>query len=808
MNPLNEDGFEGYSVLDDEKKAKKRRRRVEPPTETDDASSLPDTGSNFYAALQQTCSSPRLLIRRVPTSFVDVDDYRKVFSGLVLEECKAEIAEALGDEGPTPLEVFCEHYEYATNRGAGQLRLRVALLAFDSPDERERVKASLAKRNGLSGVERDALSTLRQSVARKTTKATAVGAGDVLGFRDACNRPVTCVATSHARQKVVSTDLERNGLDAHVLVDVLELDLSALTSFTSNKTAKRGVVKLTNVLTQKREFESMYSPKISAQLMKHVLSGSPSKQTAKGFFECESKAFRTKFDSKFNVSQKKAIRRAAQTEVGVTLVQGPAGTGKTSTIVGLLNLLHLEAYFGWNHRHLPDETDLTTKRKKVNSSTHRKTKLPKALLTASIRGRANAGARTPHFVVTAPSNTAVDNALLSVLKRGFFDSNGQRYDPIVLRVGGGSNAVSSKLDAEDRSLLDKVSLNAQIDVYVDATRSSHESRKKKLEERIRERRRVLTSLNAQVQPLWERVVESPNRSCVKENYANVASRIVAAENEIREASSELERHEIMLKRSVTMREKRTRISDSLVSSAEIVFSTLSGCAGRWFSSVDPEAPSAFGENAVRRVQNFPICVVDEAAQCVEPSTLVPLRLGVRHLILVGDPKQLPATVASPRAIESFFQQSMFERLALHGHKVFLLDTQYRSIPLIADWPNSEFYQHKLLHGAKVVDESYGFDFSKIHDLRSKLVFFDVSKGIEVKTDRSYSNALEAKFVYNLYKALRSLSRTMSIGIITPYKQQLKVRRVCVCRVCRVCVLTPIYSSFVRCLRKKKVRIDS
>jgi senataxin len=40
------------------------------------------------------------------------------------------------------------------------------------------------------------------------------------------------------------------------------------------------------------------------------------------------------------------------------------------------------------------------------------------------------------------------------------------------------------------------------------------------------------------------------------------------------------------------------------------------------------------------------CIVDEATQCCEAETLIPLMLGVKNLILVGDPNQLPATVMS------------------------------------------------------------------------------------------------------------------------------------------------------------------
>ena len=42
-------------------------------------------------------------------------------------------------------------------------------------------------------------------------------------------------------------------------------------------------------------------------------------------------------------------------------------------------------------------------------------------------------------------------------------------------------------------------------------------------------------------------------------------------------------------------------------------------------------------------------LIDEAAQAVEASTLIPLKYGCRRLILIGDPEQLPATVFSQAA---------------------------------------------------------------------------------------------------------------------------------------------------------------
>ena len=48
-------------------------------------------------------------------------------------------------------------------------------------------------------------------------------------------------------------------------------------------------------------------------------------------------------------------------------------------------------------------------------------------------------------------------------------------------------------------------------------------------------------------------------------------------------------------------------------------------------------------------RRFPIVLMDEATQAVEPSALIPISKGCRQLILVGDHKQLPPTVISKKA---------------------------------------------------------------------------------------------------------------------------------------------------------------
>ena len=97
-------------------------------------------------------------------------------------------------------------------------------------------------------------------------------------------------------------------------------------------------------------------------------------------------------------------------------------------------------------------------------------------------------------------------------------------------------------------------------------------------------------------------------------------------------------------------------------------------------------------------------IVDEAAQALEAELVIPLALGgygfeksdpktasmalthigVRNVVLIGDPRQLPAIITNKQTEKSGRGLSCMQRLmeeALHRVPVHLLNTQYRYVPL-------------------------------------------------------------------------------------------------------------------------------
>jgi hypothetical protein len=148
-----------------------------------------------------------------------------------------------------------------------------------------------------------------------------------------------------------------------------------------------------------------------------------------------------------------------------------------------------------------------------------------------------------------------------------------------------------------------------------------------------------------------------------------------------------------LKNSVIEVTKRVKNLDQqqvvqdLLASADVIFCTLSSA----------------GSMPIRRMDEVSGLIVDEASACTEAELLIPLHsTKPERLLLVGDPKQLPATVMSPLAIKCGFPQSLQDRLMYKNKFDYsLLNVQYRMRPEISMWPIAQFYDNKVQDGENV-----------------------------------------------------------------------------------------------------------
>ncbi|CAJ1351673.1 unnamed protein product [Effrenium voratum] len=187
-------------------------------------------------------------------------------------------------------------------------------------------------------------------------------------------------------------------------------------------------------------------------------------------------------------------------------------------------------------------------------------------------------------------------------------------------------------------------------------------------------------------------------------------------------------------------------------------------------------------------------LIDEAAQATELAAIVPLILrGSQRLVLVGDQCQLPPTVQSTEAEERGLSLSLYSRTfgqevgkSLYGCMVdsgglmpFLLDTQYRSHPVIAEFSARTFYAGKLKSGIKNDDRKQVRGLPWPNHV-SPIAFLE-SNGQEEEEGESKFNPTEAELVQRLVQDAffqRELEIT-EIGVVTPYVAQVRLlKRMC------------------------------
>ncbi|KAI0169773.1 SEN1 N terminal-domain-containing protein [Hypoxylon sp. FL1284] len=473
-------------------------------------------------------------------------------------------------------------------------------------------------------------------------------------------------------------------------------------------------VKITNMTTIEREYASLESLQYY-DLMPEVLEAKPSPMLK---FSAEA-VEQVMQNYQLNTGQAKAILNAKENDA-FTLVQGPPGTGKTKTIVAMVGAL-LTGNFSTT-------TGVPIKRPGAPSSTTASKSPSKKLL------------------VCAPSNAAVDELVLR-LKDGVKSTTGSFHKINVLRLG--------RTDAINAAVKD-VTLDEMVKARVEgaANQNNGPSSRELMHKEAGEIKSELGDLRpqleasrmagdrAQINQLQRKFDE------LKRRQAQIGAKIDADKDSGNTAARESEI-------------RRRQIQQEILDSAQVLCATLSGSGHEMFKNLQVE---------------FETVIIDEAAQCVELSALIPLKYGCSKCILVGDPKQLPPTVLSQSAARYGYDQSLFVRMQRnHPDDVHLLDTQYRMHPEISLFPSQEFYERRLLDGGDMRRLRH----QPWHQsaLLGPYRFFDV-KGIQERGQKGQSlvNAEERKVAMQLYERLAAdygdVDFKRKIGIITPYKAQL------------------------------------
>jgi hypothetical protein len=435
----------------------------------------------------------------------------------------------------------------------------------------------------------------------------------------------------------------------------------------------------------------------------------------------------------------------------------------------------------------------------------------KAPIEACLERVSSAFALKPRILVSAPSNTAIDGIVMRIVREqlrsgavvpGRAPPQLSRYRPPLRRIGDACGAEVRAVPG--------VYLEAEVDRLIASYGESDESLASYRLRILTDRGNILLDverLRAQVHgsARWEEWIASgaPSASSpLPELLAAYSSRLVYAADMWEMVRNKLARLKVLtaLRSSensasgssssssgMSRSEARRLLRHSLLDEAQIVFTTTSSAA---LSTLE-----SFVEESGRP---FSICIIDEAAQAVEPSTLIPLRYGAREVVLVGDPLQLPATILSRECQRAGYDRSLFARLARGGRHAHMLEVQYRMHPAISAFPSQHFYDGRLRDGDNVLAGSRTLP---LHSPPGEgglppLLLLDVVSGRMSggrraptganATQSSFANEFEADVVIKLLHFLhawrgidaatgeRSVTFKGTVGVITFYRSQLSL----------------------------------
>ena len=194
----------------------------------------------------------------------------------------------------------------------------------------------------------------------------------------------------------------------------------------------------------------------------------------------------------------------------------------------------------------------------------------------------------------------------------------------------------------------------------------------------------------------------------------------------------------------------------ILDAADVVVCTLVGAAS-----------SILGD------REFKTCIIDEAAQALEPASWIPI-LRSNRVVLAGDPYQLPPTVKSKDAERGGFGVTLLEKsLERHGRNA-LLEVQYRMNERIMGFSNEYFYDGKLRAGPGIAERTLpGVT------LQESVVFIDTAgTGFEEKLHPQFKSRYNDGELDILIEHLLLLKGSIppeqllpAVAIITPYREQ-------------------------------------
>ncbi|KAH8166112.1 hypothetical protein CIB48_g2147 [Xylaria polymorpha] len=166
-------------------------------------------------------------------------------------------------------------------------------------------------------------------------------------------------------------------------------------------------------------------------------------------------------------------------------------------------------------------------------------------------------------------------------------------------------------------------------------------------------------------------------------------------------------------------------------------------------------------------------LIDESTQSAEPECMIPLVLGCKQVVLVGDHKQLGPVIMNKKAAKAGLNQSLFERLVRLGFTPIRLNIQYRMHPCLSEFPSNMFYEGSLQNGVSAPsrirkDVDFPWPVAEM-----PMMFWSNLGNEEISASgTSYLNRTEASNVEKIVtRFFKAGVRPSDIGVITPYEGQ-------------------------------------
>lgn len=203
-------------------------------------------------------------------------------------------------------------------------------------------------------------------------------------------------------------------------------------------------------------------------------------------------------------------------------------------------------------------------------------------------------------------------------------------------------------------------------------------------------------------------------------------------------------------------------------------SLVRACEKDILNAADVICTTCVGAGDPRIVKfKFRTVLIDEATQAAEPECMIPLVMGCKQAVLVGDHQQLGPVIMNKKAARAGLSQSLFERLVILGNRPIRLQVQYRMHPCLSEFPSNMFYEGTLQNGVTAPERlRKNVDFPwPVADMP---MFFHQNLGTEEisSSGTSFLNRTEASNVEKMVtKFFKSGVLPSQIGVITPYEGQ-------------------------------------